>query len=751
MTIIKRNKIKIDGKIIGDGYPALIIAEAGINHNGDIDLAKKMIDAAVEAGVDVIKFQTFFSEEEVVSKAPKAEYQKIKKDDKESYAQMIKKLEITEKGWRTLINYCRQKRIIFLSTPSEGKSARLLEKLQVPAFKMGSGDLVTIPLLEMIATFGKPIILSTGMSTMAEIRQALDCIERKGNNNIVVLHCTTSYPCPLSEVNLRAMQTIQDEFGVLVGYSDHTKGLEASVMAVALGACVIEKHFTLNKNLPGPDHKMSLEPHELKEMVKQIRKIEVMSPSQREVFIKKIKQYLQILGSSEKKLTASESKLRLLCRKSIVARNNLKKGEILTVNKMSFKRPALGLAPKFYKLISERRVIAPILKDEFIKLDDLAKKVVYVTGSRSEYGVMRSLLHKMNQSGFFDLSILPTGMHLSNKFGNTINDIKRDGFRMSDTVDMKIGDGSNSGMAISLGLGVIGLVKRLVTVEPDLVLIAGDRGEALAAAIAAAHLNITVAHISGGDVTTGATVDEKMRHAITQLSDIHFPANQESAKKVISMIGNKRQVFPVGNPGIFANDIISERRKKYIARVFHLNLRNPFLIVIQHPVTTQSIEAESQMSETMFAIEKIKIPAIVIYPNSDAGSDGIIKAINKCKDSKIIQIFRHIERDDFLDLLSLGSALVGNSSAALIEAPSFRIPAVNIGIRQEGRLRGNNIMDANHNSGEIIKAIKMVLSKDFQKNLDGVNPYVQPGTEEKIIDILRHSDSYRINKLVKNG
>lgn len=343
-------RIKIGNKTIGEDEPCFIIAEAGVNHNGKIQLAKKLIDVAVEAGCDAIKFQTFNTEEVVTLESPKAEYQQKKTGNGRQY-EMIKKLELSEKDFRELAEYIDQKGIIFLSTPFDKKSADLLEQLEVPAFKIGSGDLTNLPLLKYISKKGRPMVISTGMATLAEVKEAVNTVINAGNEQFILLHCTSNYPVRVVDCNLRAMNTLKKEFDVPVGYSDHTLGVVIPVVAVAMGASVIEKHFTMNKKLPGPDHSSSLEPDELKEMIKQIRTVEIA------------------FGSEEKKPVESELELQKVVRRSIVARMDISQGTLITTEMLNIKRPGTGLAPKRISEIAGKRAKKDIIKDELITFD----------------------------------------------------------------------------------------------------------------------------------------------------------------------------------------------------------------------------------------------------------------------------------------------------------------------------------------------------------------------------------------------
>ena len=306
-----------------------IIAEAGVNHNGSIDLAYKLIDVAVESGADAVKFQTFKAENIASKNAPKAEYQKQTTDVSESQFDMLKKLELDVETHKELITYCKQKDIIFLSTPFDHESIDLLCDLGLQIFKIPSGEITNLPYLKHIGSLSEQVILSTGMSTLEEVGDALNVLTNAGTlkENITVLHANTMYPTPMEDVNLNAMLTIQKEFGLAVGYSDHTLGIEVDIAAVVMGASIIEKHFTLDKTMDGPDHEASLEPEELKEMVASIRNIE------------------KALGSSEKKPSPSESSNIKVVRKSIIANQNIKKGDLLTDKNISVKRPGCGISP----------------------------------------------------------------------------------------------------------------------------------------------------------------------------------------------------------------------------------------------------------------------------------------------------------------------------------------------------------------------------------------------------------------------
>ncbi len=326
-----------------------IIAEAGVNHNGSLDLACRLVDAAKAAGADCIKFQTFRAQNLVSRNAGKADYQKDTTGDG-SQADMLTKLELSYDAFSRLKQYCEEVGITFLSTPFDLESAAFLDQLGVPFWKIPSGEVTNLPYLEALAKTGRPVVMSTGMCEMDEIEAALRVLREHETSDIRLLHCNTEYPTPFADVNLRAMETMRNAFGVEVGYSDHTKGIEVPIAAAALGATIIEKHFTLDRNMDGPDHKASLEPEELAAMVSAIRNIE------------------QALGSGEKTASPSERKNIAVARKSIVAKRSIKAGERLTEDNLTVKRPGSGVSPMRWRDVLGTAAIRDFEEDEMIEL-----------------------------------------------------------------------------------------------------------------------------------------------------------------------------------------------------------------------------------------------------------------------------------------------------------------------------------------------------------------------------------------------
>ena len=349
------HRIKItNNRYIGNDEPCFIVAEVGINHNGDVNSAKKMIDVAKECGVDAVKFQTFKAEEFVSNPDETYTYKSQGKLVTESMLGMFKRYEFSEGEWKEIFNYCKNMNIICFSTPQNPSDLDFLLKIvDLSIIKVGSDDLTNLELLKYYASKNKPMIISTGMAFISEIEDAIEIIREKGNNDLVVLHCISSYPTEAKEVNLRKMLTIRQAFDVAVGFSDHTIGNIAATAAIALGAKVIEKHFTLDKNLPGPDHWFSSDPKELSQLVQAIRYTE------------------KSLGNYVIKPTPKEMEMRKIARRSIVAARDIIAGEKITNNMVEFKRPGIGLPPKFLKYILNKKACKKIKKNQLITFQEV--------------------------------------------------------------------------------------------------------------------------------------------------------------------------------------------------------------------------------------------------------------------------------------------------------------------------------------------------------------------------------------------
>jgi N,N'-diacetyllegionaminate synthase len=346
-------RFKLGEKEIGPGKPVYIIAEAGVNHNGDPESAIELVIQANETGADCVKFQTFQAEEIVTKSAPKAAYQLKLTDPKETQFQMLKNLELQVEDYKKIIETCKENGIHFLSTPYNFKDVDFLNELGVDGFKIASGQLVELPFLKYAANFGKPMVVSTGMATLGEVEEAVKTIRATGNDQIVLLQCTTNYPSIVEDANIRAMVTMGNALDVLVGYSDHTQNNYSVFAAVALGACIIEKHFTLDRNLPGPDHSCSLNRDEFTEMVNGVRDVE------------------RALGSAVKAPTIAESKNTVGMRRSIVANRLIPAGTVISQEAVGFKRPATGIEPRFLNKIVGKSARRDIYADMPIFFSDI--------------------------------------------------------------------------------------------------------------------------------------------------------------------------------------------------------------------------------------------------------------------------------------------------------------------------------------------------------------------------------------------
>jgi UDP-N-acetylglucosamine 2-epimerase (non-hydrolysing)/GDP/UDP-N,N'-diacetylbacillosamine 2-epimerase (hydrolysing) len=365
----------------------------------------------------------------------------------------------------------------------------------------------------------------------------------------------------------------------------------------------------------------------------------------------------------------------------------------------------------------------------------MKRKVCVVTGTRAEYGLMRSVIMEIKKSSNLELQLVVTGMHLEQRYGFTVNEIRSDGLRVDAEVKA-CGEGDLKSNAKSVGEGLIGFVEAFSHLNPDIILLMGDRGEALAAVVAAAYLNIPIAHLSGGDVSGGG-LDEPVRHANSKFASIHFPATKTSAERLEKMGEEKWRIHIVGDPGL--DTILNEKipSKEDIEKELGLKFRDTFVLLIQHPISTEPEKSREQIAETLKAINELQYQTIIVYPNSDAGSNEIIEEIEKMRNLDYVRIYKNISHLTYLGLLRDCKAMIGNSSGGLVEAPSFKKPVINIGSRQEGRERGENVINVPYDNKEIVKAMRRAFSPEFQEKLRTVaNPYGEGNTAKKICTIL---------------
>lgn len=359
------------------------------------------------------------------------------------------------------------------------------------------------------------------------------------------------------------------------------------------------------------------------------------------------------------------------------------------------------------------------------------RKILYISGTRADYGLMRSVLFAIRDHPLLHVEIIATGMHLMSEFGNTVNDIHADGFRCH-VVNAVYENDNRQSMASFIGAFIQGLTQNVTKIKPDIILIIGDRGEMLAAAIVGAYIGIPVAHLHGGEVTS--TVDEVTRHAITKLSHIHLPATTQSGNRIRKMGEDPSHIHVVGAPGL--DMLTMKRNRKELCARLNFDPGKPFAILLQHPVSLEEKDSSSQMRETLDAIKERELQTVVIYPNADAGGRRMISVIDDYAVVPYLRIFKSISHHDFLDLLCCADVILGNSSSAIIEAPTLKLPAVNIGMRQGGRERSDNVIDAPYKKEKILQAIDQALAPGFRSGLSSQNPYGDGRTGQRIADLL---------------
>ena len=366
------------------------------------------------------------------------------------------------------------------------------------------------------------------------------------------------------------------------------------------------------------------------------------------------------------------------------------------------------------------------------------RKIAAVTGTRAEYGILRPVLKAIDAHPELELALVVTGMHLLHEFGDTVKEIERDGFKIDARVDMLLASDTLSGMAKSVGLGIFGMAQTWEQLRPHIVLVLGDRLESFAATVASAYMHIPVAHLQGGDTGIGSNIDNPNRHAMTKFAHIHLPATEEARERIIKMGEEEWRVYNVGSPAL--DSVLNEELlpSEEIVRKYSVDLSQPLILLIQHSVTTQVDEASHQMRITLEAIKELSLQTILIYPNSDAGGRKMIEIIKQYEDNPHIKIYKNIIHKEYLSLMQMASAIVGNSSSAYIEAPSFGLPAIQIGIRQKGREKGNNVIEIGHDKQEIVKAIEKALTdKEFLAEVKKCeNPYGDGKTGPRVAEIL---------------
>jgi len=749
------NNLKKQEKIwanIRDNDNVFIIAEIGKNfiqseEEKSIEEylvnAKELIRLAKEAGADAVKFQTHNVEDEQLNidvTSPhfrgNDRYNWVKRNDESTPLEF----------WQELKKYADDLGIIFFSTPMSRGAARKLNQVGVDLWKVGSGDILDFVTLDYMAETGKPIIISSGMSTLEEVDKAINFLKKR-KACVALLHCVSKYPCPSEDLNLKTIDFFNKRYDLPIGFSDHSTGDESAVAATQMGAKIIEKHFSLNRDLWGADHKVSMTPDEFKNMVDNIRNKKQVD--------------LGGYGSEEKILHDGEAVFRPLFRKSLMAGCNIKAGEVIAKDMLYAMRPqvyAKGLPSEEYENIVGTRVVNDIKKYEPITHDiseiidlknmEKKKKVLVPIFNRAHYGRLRKVLKEIQNHPDLELQVIVSSSVAYGSFFTNLKHSKpnswrealpcyirarylsligklglkkviksdfvmrnmiKDGFTIDGRVPLFFDGGSSVSMAKAVGFGMMKLADLLKKLNPDVVLINADRFEMMAVALTASYLNIPIAHNEGGDIS--GTIDESIRHSITKLSHIHFTATENSRKRVIQMGEDPGLVSNVGSPVI---DLVKDLNLNKNIEVFPgLDISKPYLLVLFHSVTTEPIESNIKMTENIFSIiEEMQMPTLLLGSNIDAKSKEIGQIFKNFIKEKPNNVYfdKHLAPDDFYRALAKASCSIGNSSSFIREGAFFGTPTVLIGSRQNKRDRGQNVIETGIEKEEIKEAIKKQLN-----------------------------------------
>ena len=616
--------------------------------------AKDLIKAAHEAGADAVKFQTHVLEDEFLDMDVTSPH--FKGSDRKRWITRNETATPIE-FWDELKRYCDELGIVFFSTPMSRKAAQKINHL-VDIWKVGSGDIMDFVLLDYLASTKKPIIFSAGMSTLEEIDKVVEFLQKRGAE-AYLLHCVSKYPCPPEELNLNTIKLFQERYDIPIGFSDHSIGYESAVAAAQLGAKIIEKHFSFSRDLWGSDHKVSMTPDEFKAMVDLIRGGASVN--------------LSNYGTRTKVLQEGEDDFRPLFRKSLMFAKDLPAGSIIGQNDVYAMRPqkfARGLPSEEYENIIGKITNKDVNKFDPITVEQIShtkkpkRKICFVITSKIHYSRNKLILDELTKRDDVELQIIVGGSALLDKYGDTLTLLEKDGYKCNAKIVMTLDGGSPISMAKTTGIGITEFATALDNLNPDLVLVRGDRYEVLSAAIAATYLNIPVAHIEGGDIT--GNIDESVRHAITKLAHIHFATNENSRERILRMGENPDYVFNVGSPDIefvAKNDYTaSNELVNQIGVGEVVDIQKPFIMVMQHPVTTEFGKNREYITQTLKAVDTLQIPAIWFWPNVDAGTDELSKGIRAYREinkPKYIRFIKYLPPEQFLGLLKECRCLVG--------------------------------------------------------------------------------------------
>lgn len=699
---------------IGDGQPVFLIAEIGKNFiqqeseasTGEyLANAVALVRAAKQAGAHAVKFQTHHAEDEQAALSVVSPH--FTGADRYAWVSRNDRATSVDAFWRPLKEVCDQEGIVFFSTPMSRGAAEKFMAVDPPFWKIGSGDILDFVLLDYVRRSGKPVILSTGMSTLEEIDRAVAFL-REQTKQIILLHCVSRYPCPPEELRLRTIGFLQKRYGLPVGFSDHSLGTDSAIAAAALGACVIEKHFSLDRGYWGSDHKVSLLPQEMTALVEGVRRVRDDVTFRNDIL--QSDTVVRGMGKEEKIMDEQEAIFRPLFRKTLCAAQDLPVGTVLEPRHFFAMRPQIhlnGFPSEAYPDVLGRTLRQPIRRYQPIHADAFLsergaactrRKVCVVIINRANYGRVKSVLQAIRDRSDLELQIIAGSSLLLERYGRASDIVRADGFVISAELHTAVEGETPLTMAKSVGLGIIEMTNALNQLKPDIVVTVADRFETMATAVAASYMNIPVAHIQGGEVT--GSIDESVRHAVTKLSHLHFPATEKSRERLIRMGEDPAVVICSGCPSL---DLMRDADLAFTAEELEhlgylgvgtaIDFARPYVLLMQHPVTTEYGSGYHQIMETVEALHRVGMPVVALWPNIDAGSDDISKGLRVFRETHPeapFRFYKNFPPEIYYKILSNAACAVGNSSSFIREGSFLGTPAVVVGSRQEGREHGPN-------------------------------------------------------------
>lgn len=708
-----------------------MIAEIGVNHDGQLSVALELIEAAARAGADAVKLQVFDPGLVASSFAELAPYQVGGGTLADGQQAMLEELTLRPGELAATRQRADELGLAWFATAFDLGSLAMVEALDPLLHKIPSGEVTNVRYLEAVGALERPVLLSTGMATWDEVEAARRGLEQA--SDLVLLHCLTAYPAPLAEANLLAIPNLARRYGDPVGWSDHCPGCEAAVIAVGLGAVVLERHLTLDHERPGPDHAASSTPEELAGYIRAARAAH------------------GALGSGDKQPQPSELPNRRAARRGWYTTRAIEAGEVLTDHDVVALRPEDGLRPDIR--LTGATVLRALddgasIHAEDVKLAELVmaaahRRVCVFTGSRAEYGLLAPILRRIQQSEVLELQVIAAGSHLSQFHGHTIDQVRNDGFVVDAEIEMLFASDTAVAAAKSVGVALLDLAVQLDRLRPAVLVVLGDRYELLALASAALLLNIPIAHVHGGELTEGA-FDDAVRHAVTKMSHLHFPAAEEFARRIVQMGERPDLVHVVGAPGLDTLRSLRRRTREELSTLLGRPLTPPVALVAYHPVTMPGEHPGEVMANVLDAVRSRPFGTIITgLPNADPRYDGVSAAVAAAAEADPrVRLAPSIGHEAYLSLMGIADVVVGNSSSAIIEAPSLHVPSVLVGKRQNGRPRAESVIDSGTSIDDITAAIDAALDPTTRMRAQSqTSPYDRGvSAADAIVDVLERTD-----------